>query len=228
MLAAAVPLLAMFVAQQRRLAASGGAPLVAPALLAHRQFVAGLGVSLAFYAGNASLYFVIALDLQQRLGLTPLASGLVFTTMAIGFFISSMAAPRLARRFGGAPIARGALLLAAGHLLQFANVAWMPSSAALWVMLPLLFVQGLGLGVVMAPLVSAILAGLPPQHAGVASGVLSMVQQAGNALGVALVGLVHYAHGLAGSLLYLAGCAVGVALLWGVFQLPGRAPSHGP
>jgi predicted MFS family arabinose efflux permease len=70
----------------------------------------------------------------------------------------------------------------------------------------------------MAPLVSAILAGLPPQHAGVASGVLSMVQQAGNALGVALVGIVYYAHGLAGSLLYLAACALGVALLWRLFR----------
>lgn len=221
-LAAAVPLFAGFLAQQKRLAAAGGDPLVAPALLASRPFLAGLAVSLAFYIGNASLYLVLALHLQQRLGLAPLASGLVFTTMAVGFFATSIAAPRLARRFGGPPIARGALLLAAAHLLQFANVAWMPMPGALWVMLPLLFVQGLGLGVVMAPLVSAILAGLPPQHAGVASGVLSMVQQVGNALGVALIGLVYYAQGFAGSLLYLAACAAAVALLWRVFLLPRR------
>ena len=213
-LATSVPLLAAFLRQQKRLEAAGGDPLVAPALLAHGRFVAGLGVSLAFYVGNASLYFVLALHLQQRLGLGPLPSGLVFTTMALGFFLSSMAAPRLARRFGGPPIARGALLLALGHVLQAANVAWAPASEALWLMVPLLFVQGLGLGVVMAPLVSAILAGLPPQHAGVASGVLSMVQQAGNALGVALVGLVYYTHGLAGALLAFAVCALGVALLW--------------
>jgi EmrB/QacA subfamily drug resistance transporter len=231
-LGAGAPLLAVFLAQQKRLAAAGGQPLVAPALLAHRPFVAGLAVSLAFYVGNASLYFVLALDLQQRLGLPPLESGLVFTTMAVGFFLSSMAAPRVARRFGGPPIARGALLLAAGHLLQSANLAWMPASEVLWIMLPLLFVQGLGLGVVMAPLVSAILAGLPPQHAGVASGVLSMVQQAGNALGVALVGLVYYTHGLAGALLYLAACALGVALLWRGFRPSpagqGKASSSAP
>lgn len=219
-LAAAAPMLAVFLAQQRRLAAAGGEPLVAPALLAHGRFVAGLGVSLAFYIGNASLYFVLALYLQQRLGLAPLASGLVFTTLAVGFFLTSMAAPRLARRFGGPPIAGGALLLAAGHLLQGANVAWMPAPAVLWIMLPLLFVQGLGVGVVMAPLVSAILAGLPPRHAGVASGVLSMVQQVGNALGVALIGLVYYTHGFAGALLYLAASALGVALLWRLSRRP--------
>lgn len=213
-LAASAPLLALFLSQQKRLAAAGGAPLVAPGLLAHGGFVAGLGVSLVFYIGNAALYFVLALHLQQRLGLSALMSGLVFTVMAVGFFIASMAAPRLARRFGGAPIARGALLLALAHLLQFANLEFLPAQEAFWVMLPLLFVQGGGLGVVVAPQVSSILAGLPPQHAGVASGVLSMVQQVGNALGVALVGIVYYAHGLPGSLLYLACTALGVAVLW--------------
>jgi EmrB/QacA subfamily drug resistance transporter len=213
-LVAAPVLFAIFVAQQKRLAARGGAPLVAPSLLAHRRFVAGLAVSLVFYAGNASLYFVLALYLQEHLGLAPLASGLVFTSLATGFFIASMAAPRLAQRFKGAPIARGALLLAVGHALQFANVAWVGENHVLAVMLPLLFVQGIGLGVVMAPLVSAILEGLPPQHAGVAAGVVAMVQQASNAIGVALIGLVFYSYAFAGALVYLAVSAALVAALW--------------
>uniref|UniRef100_UPI000D3C66F4 MFS transporter n=1 Tax=unclassified Variovorax TaxID=663243 RepID=UPI000D3C66F4 len=228
-LAAAVPLLGAFALQQRRLAARGGAPLVAAALLAHRSFVAGLCTTLAFYVGNASLYFVLALYLQQGLGLGPLASGVVFTALAVGFFATSMAGARLARRFGGRPpIALGALVLAAGHALQFVNVAAWPGHAHLvaW-MLPLLLVQGAGLGMVMAPLVSTVLAGLPPQHAGVASGVLSMVQQASNALGVALIGILFYgrlgaapdAAGYAGAfgvaLVYLAGSALAVAVLHG-------------
>ena len=193
-LAAAVPLLAVFARQQRRLAARGGAPLVAPALLANRRFVAGLLTTLAFYVGNASLYFVLALYLQQGLLMDPLTSGLVFTALAIGFFATSMAGARLARRFGGKPpIALGALVLATGHALQFVNVAgWMGHTHMVAWMVPLLVVQGAGLGMVMAPLVSTVLAGLPPQHAGVASGVLAMVQQASNALGVALIGILFY------------------------------------
>jgi MFS family permease len=138
----------------------------------------------------------------------------VFTALALGFFLTSMAAPRLAKRFQGAPIARGALLLAIGHALQFANVAWFGGGHVLAWMVPLLFVQGLGLGIVMAPLVSAILAGLSAEHAGVASGIAAMVQQTGNALGVALIGLVFYSYGFAGSLLYLLASALGVAVLW--------------
>ena len=193
-LAAAVPLMAIFARQQRRLAARGGAPLVAPALLANRRFVMGLLTTLAFYAGNASLYFVLALYLQQGLALDPLTSGLVFTALAAGFFATSMAGARLARRFGGKPpIALGALVLAAGHALQLFNVLgwWGHQHVVAW-MVPLLVVEGAGLGMVMAPLVSTVLAGLPPQHAGVASGVLAMVQQASNALGVALIGILFY------------------------------------
>ena len=82
-------------------------------------------------------------------------------------------------------------------------------------LLPL--VQGCGLGMVMAPLVATLLAGLPPEHAGVAAGVLSTVQQLGNALGVALIGIVFYGAGSAGfahSLIYLLATSLIVAVLY--------------
>jgi MFS family permease len=145
-----------------------------------------------------------------------------------------LAAPWLARRFGGAPIARGALLLAVGHALQFVNVAVAGEGHLVAWMIPLLLMQGAGLGIVMAPLVSAVLAGLPAQHAGVASGVLATFQQAGNALGVALIGLLFYglldaagspdAYGRAfsASLLYLTVSALLVAVLYRRVVKPRR------
>lgn len=235
-LAASVPLLGLFAWQQRALARRGGEPLVAPVLLAHRGFVLGLATTLAFYIGNASFYFVLALYLQQGLGLAPLPSGGVFTALAVGFFATSMAAPRLARHFGGAPIGRGALLLALGHGLQYLNVTHGGPHLLAW-MVPLLLLQGAGLGMVMAPLVATVLAGLPPQHAGVASGVLAMVQQAGNSLGVALIGILFYralqhapgmpgstGHGaaLGASLLYLLASALAVAALHRAARQPSR------
>jgi len=232
-LAMSVPLLAALAWQQRTLAFRGGAPLIAPALLAHRSFVLGLTTTLALFIGNGSFYFVLALYLQQGMELEPLASGLVFTSMAVGFFLASMAAPRLARRFGGAPIARGALLLALGHALQLANVAGAGGSHVVAWMVPLLFIEGAGLGIVIAPLVSVVLSGLPPQHAGVASGVVATVQQLGNAIGVALIGIVfyaqlgpaadtrHYAAAMAAGLLFLTGSALLVSLLRWLAQRKG-------
>jgi len=220
-LAASVPLFALFWRHQHGLAARGGQPLVSPALLAHRPYVLGLLITLVFFAGNASFYFVLALYLQQGLGLPPLEAGLVFTALATGFFATSMAPPWFVRRLGRHAIFTGALVLAAGHALLVALVAG-PQAQNVALMLPVLLLQGCGLGLVMAPLASVVLAGLPPQHAGVASGVMATVQQVGNALGVALIGILFYGHsGMAAaaqafgaSLLYLFALALGVAALY--------------
>ena len=47
----------------------------------------------------------------------------------------------------------------------------------------------------MAPLVSRVLAKVPTQQAGVAAGVLSTMQSAGNAIGVALIAFVFFVAG---------------------------------
>jgi predicted MFS family arabinose efflux permease len=67
---------------------------------------------------------------------------------------------------------------------------------------------------VMAPLVATLLAGLPAEHAGAGAGVLATMQQLGNALGVALIGLVFYGAGFAHSLLYLLATSLIVAVLY--------------
>src|SRR5881628_2488425 len=142
-LAGSLPLLALFWQQQRSVARAGGQPLLAPKLIGQRGFALGLLVTLAFYAGNASFYFVLALYLQQGLHLAPLDSGLVFTALAGGFFATSMAAPRLGRRLGKQAIFAGACVLAVGHALMFVLVseAATPSLAPI---VGVLLVQGCG------------------------------------------------------------------------------------
>ncbi|MEO6897729.1 MAG: MFS transporter [Caldimonas sp.] len=228
-LAGSVPLLAWFWRNQRSLASRGGQPLIAPSLLENRRFALGLLVSLLFYIGNASLYFVLALYLQQGLELSALRSGLVFTMLAAGFFATSTAAPWFTRRLGHDAIFVGALVLAAGDAALYAIVDTL-STANVAVMLPMLLVQGCGLGMIMAPLVSVVLADLPAEHAGAASGVLGTVQQVGNTLGVALIGILYFgalsrnveagaaAHAFAVSLLYLLASALGVAALYWLFN----------
>jgi EmrB/QacA subfamily drug resistance transporter len=226
-LLAAPPLLAALARYQRRLEARGGQPLIAPQLFRLPAFVTGLGVTLAFYAGNASFYFVLALYLQQTRRLEALASGLVFTVLAVGFVATSMAAKALAARLGAQAIAVGALLLAAGHALMIAVVLLRPGDGAVGWLLPVLFLQGAGIGMVMAPLVSVVLAGVPAAHAGVAAGVAATVQQVGNSFGVALIGILFYAGwaqpqtAFVASLAYLVLLALVVAAL---FQRLVRAP----
>lgn len=191
-LAAALPLFLLFVSSQKWIAKRGGDPLIAPALLAQRSFVLGLIITLVFYSGNASFYLVLALYLQQGMGLAPLASGFVFTLLAVGFFSTTMAGPRIATALGQYSIAYGAALLAGAYVWLYASVAFAPIEQTVSWMVPGLVAAGAGIGMVMAPLTSTVLAGVSPQYAGVGSGVLAMLMQAGNALGVALIGILFY------------------------------------
>jgi EmrB/QacA subfamily drug resistance transporter len=179
--------LAAFGLYSRRLAGRGEAPLVNPVLFRERAFTAGLLAQVTFWMGQASFFLVLALYLQQGRGLSPLRSGVVFTAIGAGYLLTSSTAHHLARLLGRQVIAVGALVMVAGLVLLRAAAG----SGVGW-LVPGLLVDGLGMGMVLAPLAVVVLARVTPQHVGSASGVLSTVQQVGNALGVAIIGIVFY------------------------------------
>jgi MFS family permease len=191
LLAAAVLFIAFVVSQQRRSAAKLSV-MIPPELVSVRLFRLGVGTVLVFYAGIASFYFVLGLHLQSTLGASPLQSGLVFALLGAAFFAASMGGSVLGRKVKRPLVELGALVLIAGHILQGAVAM---HGLGLGAMLPALLIEGAGIGLIMAPLVSLALSRTPPQHAGVAAGVLSTMQSTGNALGVAAVG-VWYLAGL--------------------------------
>jgi MFS family permease len=85
-------------------------------------------------------------------------------------------------------------------------------------LVPALLLIGAGMGLVLTPLTSTVLANLTPASAGAASGALATMQQVGNALGVAITGVIFYGtikHGLPHafelSLAELAAVSVAVA-----------------
>jgi predicted MFS family arabinose efflux permease len=84
---------------------------------------------------------------------------------------------------------------------------------------PGLLLTGAGMGLVLTPLTTTVLVSLPAERAGAASGALSTMQNVGNALGVALIGVVFfdavhagYAHAFVRSTLVLAGFGLLLAL----------------
>jgi EmrB/QacA subfamily drug resistance transporter len=226
-LGVAVVLLAEFVWWERRLAARGRTPLVDMTLFRERAFSAGMLTTLTFFAGMASFFLVLALYLQLGRGMGALESGEIFSLLGIGFLATSMASQSLAAKYGRQTLAIGALVVAVGLVLFRIS-----ADASTLALLPAFVVDGAGIGLVMAPLTATVLSGLTPQHAGSAAGVLSSVQQVGNALGVAIIGIVFYnaagsaaggaaiVHAFEVSIPYLVGLAVAVAAL--VQLLPRR------
>jgi EmrB/QacA subfamily drug resistance transporter len=221
-LGAAPITLGVFAVHQRRLSRRGGAPLLDPALFRERAFSAGLVTQLVFFSSMASYFLVLALYLQQGRGLDALQAGLVFTILAAAYLVASAYAPGLTPRLGRRLPAIGGLLLAAGHGLLALSVADIGVGGSVALLVPGMLLEGAGMGLVITPLTSTVLGSLEPQNAGAAAGALSTMQQVGNALGVAVTGVIFFGaldggfgHAFEVSLLQLAvlGAAV-TALTW--------------
>ena len=196
-MAAAVPVLAVFAAWERRKTAADGSPLVDLGLFRQRAFVAGLLVAGIFFMGIPAFFLTFTLWLQIGLGFTALHAGLTAIPFAVGSALASTASVRLAPRLGRRILSLGTLLITIGMAGVIATVDRYGGATHSWQLIPALAVCGLGLGSVIAPLVNVVLAGIRGQDAGSASGVLTTVQQLGGAVGVALIGVIFF--GLLGS-----------------------------
>ncbi|MER7766085.1 MFS transporter [Kitasatospora sp. NPDC096140] len=170
-------------------------PLVDTRLFHSRAFSAGVLAQLAFWLGQGSFFLVLALHLQFGRGLDALGAGLVFTAIGLGYLITSNTTHRVTARLGGRrTITVGGLLMTAG-LGLLALAVFDVADGSVWWLAPGLFVDGLGMGLVIAPVTAVVLEGVEPRLAGSAAGVVSTVQQVGGALGIALIGLVYYGAG---------------------------------
>ncbi|MFI6323946.1 MFS transporter [Nonomuraea sp. NPDC050556] len=197
-LVAGAGLMGAFVSRQRLLRRVGGEPLLDMRVFERRGFVPGLVAVALLFGSSSALSFVLALHLQDAMGLTPLHSGAIFTALNAGFFTASLLARRAKTE---TPIA-GAIALAGGFLLI--SLTAEPTQ-----LIPGLFLAGAGMGLTMSPLLSMVMA----HGSGDAAGVLGTVQEAGGVAGVTVAGMIFFAGGLGVTLAVLTGAALAIALL---------------
>ncbi|WP_436843204.1 MFS transporter [Streptomyces narbonensis] len=183
---------------ERRAEARGDTPLVPPSLLGLVPLRRGLLLVLPLSGGFGGFMFVIAVALQQGLGLGAVASGLALVPMAVAFFGASLAGPRLVRRWGTRVVPAGALLQALG-LGLLALTAWRSwPDLSVGSLLPGMALAGLGQGLQLPVLFRVVLSEVPAERAGVGSGVLVTAQQTALTLGVATLGTLFLSLSAAG------------------------------
>jgi EmrB/QacA subfamily drug resistance transporter len=226
-LAAAPFLLGAFAVQQRRLSARGGTPLMPPELFASRGVIVGLAAQALFWSGQASFFLVLSLYLQLGRGMSALHSGLVFTILAGAYLLTSLGAPALTVRHGRRVLALGAGVLVVGHVTLALTVGDIGVGGSVLALAPGLALVGAGMGLGITPLATLVMGAAPPEHLGATSGVLATMQNVGNAIGVAVVGVLFYgavSHGFAGafqvSVIALAVALAGVAALTRLIPAP--------
>jgi EmrB/QacA subfamily drug resistance transporter len=233
LLLAGVAGLAALGVTERRRSGRQVTPLLRAGLLRIPAFAAGLGVQLAFAAGMQGFFLFFALWLQSGEHFSPLKAGLTGVAFSVGSFIGAPVAAPLAQKYGRGILASGAMLMVAGILGVAVAAPHIGVGSSPWPIVPGLVVAGAGLALLVVPLVNVVLAAVPVEVAGGASGLFSTGQQLGGALGVALLGTVFFGylgggHSYEAALVHTAPYAMGAFALCGILSmlLPRTAVSE--
>ena len=192
LMAASVPLFYGFIwweSRQDRL----GRPQVMPiSLLKAWNFALGGLMSLIYFSAMPALFLVLALFLQQGFGFDPLSSGLTTVPFPLGILLASILSGKLGARWQKQRIIVGLIGLFVGVFWLRTVVLGVGDAVDHWDLALPLFLGGLGLASSIAPLFQTILAGVPVKDAGAGSGALQAIQQAGGALGVAVISQIFF------------------------------------
>ncbi|MDI3405811.1 MFS transporter [Streptomyces cavernicola] len=187
--AVAVVLLAAFLVRQ----AKAARPLLALRIFRNREISgANIAVVLVFSAGFG-FQFLNALYMQRVLGFDSMQTGLGFlpAPLVIGT-MSLFFTAKLTARFGTRRVLlTGLLCLGAGLLL----LSRAPVDGNYWVdVAPTLVIQGFGMGLTVPSVIMRAMSGAAPEDAGLASGLNNTAQQAGAAVGLAVLATVATSH----------------------------------
>ena len=179
--AAAALLLAVFVTVERRSAH----PMFDLNLFRLPTFSGGSVAAFGLSGSIFAMILYLVLYLQDILGYSPLAAGLRLMVLSGGILAASTLAGRLTSHVPARLlIGPGLIIIGVGLLLMRGLDA-----ASAWThLIPGMIVAGAGAGMVNPPLASTAVGVVPPQRAGMASGISSTFRQVGIATGIALLG----------------------------------------
>ena len=173
----------VFVRRQQTLAD----PLIDLRLFRSRRFSTSLAAITATFAIMFGIFLFIAQYLQLVLGYSPLEAGLLTAPSSVGFIAGAMLSSVLVRMVRPSFVIAGGLVLAAAGLALLGQVG-SDSSVALVVVASV--VLSLGVAAPVTLLTDLIVGCVPPERAGVASGISETGTELGGALGIAVLGSI--------------------------------------
>ena len=161
------------------------APMLRLALFASRQFDAINVTTVLVYGAMAAAGYLITVELELKLGYTAAQAGAALIPATAVFILLSPLSGALVSRLGVRWLMGGGILLLAGSQLWLAQVH--PGSHYVDAILPGALLQGVGLGLMVAPLTAAVLAAVRDSDLGEASGINDAAARVGALIVVALV-----------------------------------------
>ncbi|QIS16813.1 MFS transporter [Nocardia arthritidis] len=182
-LTVAVAALGAFVWWERRVEH----PMVPLSLFGNRDFSGGsLSLTLVQVA-NGGLLLVLTQYLQFVLGYSPTEAGLAFIPMLLASILCNALGAGLGTKIGNRTLAVTGMLISTAGLCLLAT---MSADSGFPLVACALVVLGAGAGLAQPAAVATLMSAVPAEQAGVGSALNDTIQQAGAALGIAVLGSV--------------------------------------
>lgn len=179
--AAAIALLAAFVAIERR----SKAPLIRLGIFRVRSLTGANSVLLLVASGMFAMFFFASLYVQELLHYSPLRAGVAFLPVTAGIMVGAGLSQQLIKRVGVRSVAIAGMSIATVGMVLLTGVSAHGSYAA--DLLPGLLPVAVGMGLTFVPITLIATTNVEAEDAGLASGLFNTAQQVGGALGLAIL-----------------------------------------
>ncbi|MDB5936432.1 MAG: transporter [Massilia sp.] len=177
--------LALFVLVEK---GAGGDAMLPLALFASTNFVGLNLLTLLLYGALSALLVAVPFVLIEAGGYSATAAGAALLPLPVVIALGSATMGRIAGKIGARlPLTVAPVIASAGFFLA----TRIGAGGSYWTTsLPALLLVALGMAGAVAPLTTAVLAGVEPQHTGVASGFNSAVARSGGLVATSLLGML--------------------------------------
>ena len=177
-----------FVRWEHRVVRRGGAPLLDVTLLRRVPgYANGIAVGTLYFSGFTGVFLVLSVFLQDGMGYSPLAAGLMITPFALGSAVAAPIAGHLVARLHRKITVIALVVMMTGVLAVAVVVPLADGDALTFFLVPALLLAGLGGGGVISPNFTLSLEEVPPRMGGAAGAALQTGARIGTAIGAALL-----------------------------------------
>lgn len=158
-------------------------------LFQYKNFNLGIIAVSFFFIMLDSYFYILSLFFQDGLKMNSLNAGEVIVFQGLGFILASAFSAKLMLRYG-----KKALMAGLGFILLILifQVLFFKGHTQFYLLCVLLFLHGVGVGLVIPSLANIALSGMSDKLIGNASGVYNTFQQIAAIIGIVAVGSVFY------------------------------------